>query len=65
MGLKSENIIKYLPSNLTLWLDENNLIWGDNLDHIFERVIKTEKYSDFRLYRSGNESSIGNWEKWF
>ena len=37
-----KNVVKYLPANLTLWLDEQNLIWGDNLNIVFEKVIKTE-----------------------
>ena len=37
-----KTIMKYLPANLMTWLDENNLLWGDQLAPAFETAIKTE-----------------------
>ena len=37
-----KNLIIYLPANITTWLDEGNLIWGDQLTPTFENAIKTE-----------------------
>jgi len=37
-----KNLIKYLPANISTWLDEGNLIWGDKLTPTFETAIKTE-----------------------
>lgn len=37
-----KNLIKYLPANISTWLDEGNLIWGDKLTPTFENAIKTE-----------------------
>ncbi|MGN0765865.1 MAG: TIR domain-containing protein [Christensenellales bacterium] len=35
-------IVSYLPKQIQTWLDENNLVWGSNLEETFESVIKTE-----------------------
>ena len=37
-----KNLVKYLPGNISTWLDEGNLIWGDKLTPTFENAIKTE-----------------------
>ena len=35
-----KGIIKYLPPNVSTWLDENDLLWGDALTVTFESAIK-------------------------
>lgn len=35
-------IVAYLPKQIQTWLDENNLVWGAQLEETFESVIKTE-----------------------
>lgn len=35
-------IVSYLPKQIQTWLDENDLVWGSNLEKTFEDVIKTE-----------------------
>lgn len=35
-------IVSYLPRQIRTWLDEDNLIWGADLEETFETVIKTE-----------------------
>lgn len=35
-------ILRNLPANISTWLDESNLVWGDQLAPTFEKAIKTE-----------------------
>lgn len=52
-------IIKYFPSIISTWLDENNLLSGADLDETFEKAIKTE--CDYILVFLGGPREANTW----
>lgn len=54
-----KSIVSYLPKQYKTWLDENNLIWGSDLENTFESVIKTE--IDYLLVFISKRKSDNPW----
>lgn len=52
-------IIRYFPSIISTWLDENNLLGGSNLEETFEKAIKTE--CDYILVFLGGPREMNTW----
>lgn len=52
-------IVNYLPKQFQTWLDEQNLIWGSNLEETFESVIKSQV--DYVLVFLSEPRAMNGW----
>ena len=54
-------IRKQLPSHIKQWIDEKDLLWGQDLEGVIRKAIN--KHADYVLVFLGNEYIKSEWVK--